>query len=326
MKVAVMWWQMSSGGTQQAIRGNVKAFDDVDLYLGNEVERLEECASEYDFVLTPFVHYDRNLEAYDDTHLHLQFGGYPSEAQIKKTQRMVNYVDSMSALDPSILTDFYCQHLDIDLNNVSLIPNPPNWELFDSRTFESSDASVMIPKVGSEQKNVGEVTEMAKAARTEHFKMNYVGDSRIDMPDNVTPMPRVPFTEMPSRYEDSLVVANPSTLDVLPNTAYEAFLSHRPYVCRTEALGDVQSIPASELDPDEFGMSVQQWLDEHTYDINDGDHFMSGDNGTALGNHVFKLMTDLELWHDVTDAADKWLYAWARWNWKDKGELLLDEL
>lgn len=328
MKVAVMWWPMSEGGSQQAIRGNVKAFEDhdVDLYLGDEtVNELVECADEYDFVLTPFVHYSGDLTAFEDTHLHLQFGGYPVEANIEQTQKIVNAADSVSCLDPSILTDFYSQHLNIDLSQVSVIPNPPNWELFESHPYEASDEFAFIPKIGSEQKQVDELTEVAKNARTEHFESHYVGNNRVDLPDNVTLRPSVPFSHMPNRYRDARVIVNPSRLDVLPNTAFEAFMSHRPYICKPSAIGHVQSIPAEALDTDEFGMSVSHWRNLHEDHIGEADHYVSASRPEDIADAVFNLMTDLQYWHEVTDAADDWLDAWARWSWKDKGELLLSE-
>lgn len=323
MNVAIAWWPPSSGGSQQAIRGNVKAFDDPDLYLGDDVRLLEKRAHEYDFVMIPFVHYDGDLSAYDDTHLHLQFGGYPAEAHIKETQRVVNRADSISVLDPSILTDFYYEH--IDLPDVSVIPNPPNYELFDSSEFDTTEEFVFVPKIGSDQKNIDELNKIAKCTLTETIRAHYVGDDRITIPDNVVPMPKVPFTHMPNRYEKARVVLNPSSLDVLPNTAYEAFMSHRPYVCRPDAIGDVQSIPADALDPGEFGMSVSKWLDTHSDDLGAGSHFIAASTPDEFGDDIFDLMTNMNMWHNVTDAADDWIDAWNGWSWEDKGNTLLEQ-
>lgn len=326
MRLAVSWWDPTTGGSQQAIRGNTRALQDaghdVDLYLASQIGQLEAHADEYDAVVIPYVHYHGDLAAFDDTHLHLQLGGYPAEPQPAATQQSLQAADTVSCLDPSIL-GYYQQWLDIDIASVALIPNPPNRALFDRQPAKDAGEHALVVKLGSAQKGAGELYDIAKAARTETFVVHHTGENGApDLPDNVWLRPPVPFVAMPRQYGRARLVVNPSTQDVLPNTAFEAFLSGRPYVCRPEAIGQVQSIPAAALEPGEFGRSVDWWHGVHRAAIGAGEHVVLCEEPEEFGQAILELVTNDREWRRVVEAADEWLESWGAWDWESKGHAL----
>jgi glycosyltransferase involved in cell wall biosynthesis len=330
MDIALTWWQISAGGSRQAIRGNVRAFEqaghDVDLYLGNETDQLEQAArnGDYDAVVMPYIHYHGDWSAYENTHVHLQLGGYPAEDKPALTKAAIENADTVSALDPTIVSHFQ-DFWPLDPSKIALVPNPPNRDLFARHPRTAASDHVLVPKLGSPQKAVDELAEIAAASPTIEYHALYTGDSPQPphIGPNVLHQPSVPFTQMPNQYRDALVVANPSKKDVLPNTAFEAWLSGRPYVCRESAIGYVQSIPAEYLNTNHWGKSVVQWYVEFEDEIGTGEHYIDhDDNDAAIGESVHTLATNPEKWERVVSAADDWLDAWGDWDWQSKGEAL----
>ena len=337
LSIAVSWWQISAGGSRQAVRGNVRALQaaghDVDLYFGNELRQLEASASAYDAVVLPYIHYAGDWSAYEDTHVHLQLGGFPAEAQPAQSKQAIETADTVSALDPSIIS-YFQQYWQLDPIDIALVPNPPNRDLFPRHDRDMAQDHAFVPKLGSAQKDAQELGGIATASPDTEYHVLYTGEGvPPSLSPNVQYWPSVPLTQMPTQYRDARVICNPSHKDVLPNTAFEAWLSGRPYVCRDGAIGHIQSVPADVLDTMWWGRSVTDWYSAYADYLGTGDHYIGrGDEidtdgaaeaaDTALGESVQGLMTDAEFWRETVAAADAWLDTWGDWDWESKGHVL----
>lgn len=327
MHLALGWWEISHGGSQQAVRGNVKALKeaghDVDLYLGPEMQQLEQRTGEYDVVVLPFIHYDGIWEAFEDTHVHLQLGGFPAQPNPAATQKAIEYADTVSALDPSIV-GFYQQQISVDSSEIALIPNAPNRDLFDRQPLDTSDGHALVVKLGSANKGATELEQVANHAPEQSFEVHYTGKDAPSLPDCVTMRPPVPFSEMPQRYAQARAVLNPSSRDVLPNTFFEAILSGRPYLCRGTAIGHIQSVPADTLETDHWGRSVDWWNDAVGPAVGGGRHFIACDSAEELGTSASMLLDDdnSDAREELITAADEWLESWGGWDWESKGHAL----
>lgn len=327
MKIGLTWWAPSAGGSRQAVRGNHRALSaaghDVTLRTLQDHRQLESEArrGRYDAVVMPYLHYPGDLSAYADTHLHLQIGGLPASPQPDLTMRSIEAADTVSVLDPSILREFAFDAAAAPAE-FSVIPNPPNRELFTRQDATASGEYVFVAKLGGSQRGESDIGAVARAAPNERFAARYTGDRLPSLPPNVTLYPPVPLTAMPNQYAQSRIVLNPSAEDVLPNTAFEAFLSGRPYIAREAALGDIQSLPADVLDPSAFGLPCAAWLDRFGDAVGAGEHVVTGDSPAALAAAVGDIMSNDQHWAAIVAAADEYLDAWVGWDWQAKGETL----
>lgn len=138
LKVAVPWWTPRNvGGSQQAIRGNVRGFvelgADVDLYVirdWSDLQALTDGFGAYDLVLWPFLANSADHEP-GEAHVHQVVGGFgdpnlPDE-QVRQT---FDDADSVSFLDP-LLAEHFDERVGVDLGRARMLLNPPNRELFD---------------------------------------------------------------------------------------------------------------------------------------------------------------------------------------------------
>jgi hypothetical protein len=327
MKVALAWWTPTAGGSHQAIRGNTKALLDagheVELYL-DEMEELAEETHRFDAVVSPHIHFPVDLEDFKDTHLHLQLGGFPTEAEPVNAKETLMKCDTISVLDPSIIRGYLQQHFKVNLADFALIPNPPNRELFQRYDLEEAKDYALVAKLGSKQKPGAELEQIAGNAPGDDFVVHYSGPRTSNIADNVTRRPTVPFTNMGNRYQDARVVLNPSSQDVLPNTAFEAFLTGRPYICRIHAIGDVQSIPRDWLNTSEYGINVRRWIQKYQDNIGEGEHYFGLDENGDMANVVHKLLKHDNMVRKTTKLSDEWLEAWGDWDWSSKGEVLTE--
>lgn len=331
MNVAIAWWPITSGGSQQAVRGNVKAFidagHDVDVYPGAPMQILENLGDHHDLLVVPFIQYDGNWEQLtEDIHVHLQAGGFPKDIEEEKLARSFEYADTVSVLDPSMLDLYVGEIIDVDYDDIALIPNPPNRDLFERSPREEAGERFLASRVGSFQKGDNELHEVANHAPTEEFFAHHVSGAGTDKPRNVTYYPVVPWTSMPRKYRQAYGIINPCKKDILPNTAFEAFMTGRPYITRASAIGHIQAVPPDHLDPTEFGVSVEEWQDRHGEAVGDGTHFYASQDPAELGNACFEVATDEELWAEMVEAGFEYLDAWEGWGWKEKADTIIEHV
>lgn len=336
MKVAITHWSIGEppGGASQRIRGDVKGFveagHDVDLYYHDELQRLEERMEDYDLVSTPYLFADQyhDLDAYEDTHHHLQIGGFGNTRKdpnlIKQT---VESADSVSVLDPNPAL-FYADQIDLDLQETTLIPNPPNKELFEPQPWDATDAYIFTPKIGAYHKT-GQILQYVAAGNPTHVFEAHVKHIEIvnqyveRWPMNVHLKPPVPFSFMPMRYMGSELVLNAAERETLPNVAYEAMMSGRPYVSTEDAAAFIQKI--QDLDSDDFGSSVDWFLGEHP-DHTDPNHLVSVEDTERLDMVVGELMDNRDRRKRLGERGVEWVSdVFGEWGWREKAELIVEQ-
>lgn len=337
LDVAVSWWSPSSppGGSSQAIRGNIKAFvdagHDVDLYYHNQMALLESRAAEYDLVLCPYLwaHQYRDLDAYADTHFHLQIGGYGNpQNDDALMERVLEATDSVSALDPGPV-QFYGNMDGMEMDDVAIIPNAPNHGLFDEQPDDATEGYVLTPKTGAFHKTgallvqaasqTPSITYEAHLKRAKDFQQATGGQK----PANVHLKPPVPFTAMPERYRGALLVFNAAERETLPNVCFEAMLSGRAYVAHSEAVAQLQTIP--DLDPGDFGLDAQAFLELYQADLYAGDHLYLVSEPDMLGAAVENLLNNPDERRAVADRGREWIESISGYTWQRKAELILEQ-
>lgn len=323
MKVALSWWQPSAGGSRQAIRGNCRALravaDEVDLYWLEELGSAD--LDQYDVTVVPYIQLTGQVapDAFADTHLHLQLGGYAPDPDPRAIQATVRAADTISALDPSIVRA-YGDAVDFPTDAIGVVPNPPNWALFETHPIDAAEGWVLAPQASKAVADAPGVDALAE--RTPGIRYETHGTGVTGAPDNVVVRPPVPLTAMPGRYRQASVVAVPGPYDVLPNTAFEAFLSGRPYVCDERALGRVQSLPADVLDPEAFGTSVASFDDRFGDDYGAGEHYVGCDGPRTIATEAKRLATGDRDAAPLVSKSVEWLAAWGGWDWPAKGRAL----
>lgn len=326
MKIALMWWPPSSGGSKQAIRGNTKAFlendVDFDLYFNSGSDELLRRSSEYDAIITPHIHSPR-LDEYD-THVHLQLGGYPANDDPELLKTNIEFADTISTLDPSFNIQYINETLDITDYPCSVIPNPPNYKLFNKQPLSNSKDYTFVVKLGSSQKPVTGLNMIASHAANIDFIVNLTGRVNSTVNENITGYPPVPFTAMEERYEKAKVILNPSGKDVLPNTAFESFLTGRPYIVSDGAIGVIQSIPKQHIKPEEFGIDARRWMGKYNKYIYQGSHYESFSTIEEAGDKTRDLMNNRDRREEIVNEATEWIESWDGWSWEDKGQAILD--
>lgn len=312
MNIALSWWTPTNGGSQQAIRGNYMGLEklghDVDIYWHTILDRLEASIDQYDLVILPYAFYSRDARILKeaDAHVHLQLGGWGAN-DFNRLARMADVADTISTLDPQLYRAFSERAPSLTEQDVRVIPNPPNFELFDKTP--TGDV-YFTPKVGDKHKEGQWLRQIAEEHDDKMFVANATGDVNSRLPDNVEIRPPVPFTWMPEIYREARAVVNPAQREGLPNTCFEAFLTATPYVAVEEdGIGDIQTLPEPPVD--DFGLTVSEFMDKHAEDVGTGDHYAR---------------TVDEATPDVGDAGREWAESWLieQWSWKEKMEQIVE--
>lgn len=321
--VAIAWWQpmYGAGGRSQAIRGNVTGFleagCDVDLYLGDDrFSDLEARADEYDLILLPFI--SASIET--ETHVHLQIGGYgPPDVDVDAFANCAGLADTVSVLDAALATYFH-EAAGLDLDVARVIPNAPNTDLFPPRGHNEEQGQVFVPKVGGPYKSPDLLRQTASQTPAIGYEA-IAANGSIQSPSNVRVRPALPLDSMPDRYAAASAVYNPSSQEGLPNVAFEAFLTCRVYLARPRSIALVQTVPAADLDADDFGLAATEWLESYRTSIYTGDHYVTA--ADALMPRVIAFLMDHpERRAAIGDAAGEWVEAFD-FNWTDKAERIL---
>lgn len=337
LDVAISWWSPSEppGGSSQAIRGNVKAFvdagHDVELYWHDQMALLESRADRYDLVLVPYLWANqyRDLEAYRDTHLHLQIGGYGNpENDHRLMTRVLEAADSVSVLDVGP-AQFYDEVDGMVLDDVAVIPNAPNADLFEPQPADATEGFVFTPKTGAYHKTgrllAYTASRLPMTTFEAHLKrpQDFNRATGAQKPANVHLKPPVPFPAMGTRYREALMVFNAAERETLPNVCYEAMLSERAYVGYREAAAKLQTVP--DLDADDFGLSAADWLDEYRADVYAGDHLWLVSRQDQLPRAVEALLQDDAERRRVATAGREWIEnALGDYTWERKAELIVE--
>lgn len=336
MKIAVLWWSPSvpPGGASQAIRGNVCGFDsaghDVHLYYREHITELEERAHEYDIVFSPLLYSDDygNLSNYEDTHLHVQIGGYGSHK--KKLDRFVEVAeaaDTISCLDPNpVLNHFNQADTGVDIH---VIPNAPNIDLFAESPEWADKGFVLVPKIGSDHKTGNILATIASKCDVVTFEthvrdMETVHQSlEVEMPGNVKMRPPVPFTQMQRRYDECSIVMSSSERETLPNVAFEAFITGKPYVCTMSSIGMIQTLPI--IDTSDFGTSVDWFMQQYESEFYSGKHAAVIGNTSIMDECIHYLMRNREERAEMAQRGKAWVSKnFSEYSWKTKAQKIIE--
>jgi glycosyltransferase involved in cell wall biosynthesis len=327
VNVAVCWWPPgpAPGGRTQAIRGNTRGFQaaghDVDLWYKPEITDGEMPDDDYDLILTPFID---TMWGDTSAHVHLQLGGYgPPDLDDEAVRNVVDAADTVSVLDTR-LAYHYQDRVGLDPADARVIPNPPNVDLFDAQPWGSTSGYAMIPKVGGPYKSAQRASDLA--AKTPDVTYWTRTDENTGLAGNVLTAAPVPLSAMPADYGRAELVVNPAKREGLPNVAFEAMLSERPYVAPRKATAEIQLLPAAALDPDDFGAPASWWRD-HTLDYEPGDHLVPADDA-YLPNAVLDLLHDRDRRKDVGRRGREWVEQTFgtgedRWDWTSKAEAIV---
>lgn len=338
LKVAVPWWTPRSvGGSQQAIRGNVRGFlhmgADVDLYvIGNWQDALPiaDRADEYDLILWPFL--QEGLETDDgEGHVHSPIGGFgPADLDGELAARTFDMADSVSFLDPKLAV-YFEDLAGVDLSECYHLLNPPNWDLFERRYTGRGHGHVLVPKVGGSHKTGQHLATVASNALDIAFETSVVQpvsagqvSAPPNLPGNVRIRAGVPYTAMDDRYREASVVFNCSEREAGPNVAYEAFLTGRPFVATPGGIGHHKSKAADTVDMSDVGAPMDYYLEKHrdTFYTGAGEHYRAADPDD-LHVHLRELLEDEEAWRSVNKAAGKWLDALVGYDWQARAETIV---
>lgn len=337
MRIALLWWmpEESPGGARQAVRGNVKGVRDagheIDLYYADSSGPLMRNAGDYDMVISPVIYEEDYVDmgAFDDTHLHLQIGGFGDlNKGFDGIKSAINKADSVSALDLRPLFRFK-KGGGMDVSDIRIIPNPPNLDLFDRENREESEGFVLVPKVGCTHKTGTLLHDVARTCGNITFEAHVDNTSTLMecseevLPQNVRPKPPVPFTHMQSRYRDCSMVFNASERDCLPNTVYEGFMTGRPVVADKSGIGTTQTIP--NLDTTDFGMSAKAFQEKYKDDFFAGRHVMVTEEVGRMGNCMTDVLMDKGEWRELSDRGHNWVHeTYSDWGWQEKIETILE--
>lgn len=324
MKVAVAWWapNLAAGGRAQAIRGNTRGFleagHDVDLYWRRDVNALQENADRYDVIVIPF--FDVQLDV--DTHVHLQVGGYDDpDADADYFRRAFEAADSISVLDPRLAMHFH-EVAGLDLDDVVVIPNAANTELFPPQPRDRETGIVFVPKIGGPYKKAEELNVIASGCQDVTFEAHVSGEPPRLLA-NVIKRASIPLSGMPRRYGDASLVLNPSLREGLPNVAFEAFMSDRVFTATPDGIGLLQTIPMGALDVSDFGASASWFLDEYRGAFHTGEHYVTA-TPTQLRDVIPAYLNRREDRDVVATAGRDWIEAFAAFSWAGKADVLLD--
>lgn len=292
---------------------------------------LESRLEEFDLVSTSylFANQYRDVDAFAEasTHFLLQVRGYGNPDQPdERLERVLEAADTVTVLDPGV-AQFY-SHL-MDLEEVSVVPNPPNLELFDAQDPDASEGFVLTPKTGSLHKSgaiLAQTAAQTPAVTYEaHIKrpQDFLQATNGQKPGNIHLKPPVPFTAMPRRYRDSLLVFNAAERETLPNVCYEALMSQRPYVAYRDAAATLQTIP--DLDTDDFGLTAQAFLEKYLDQMYAGDHLYLVSDQTTLPQAISQLLDDRDEREAVARRGREWVEStFQDYGWKEKAETLVE--
>lgn len=327
MKVALTWWgpSFTAGGRTQAIRGNVSGFRDaghvVDVYWREELGRLRESADDYDLIVTPYV--DTTIDT--SAHVHLQIGGSGDpDAEPDDFTPSFQAANTISVLDPRLALHF-CQFADLDLRASTIIPNAPNLELFPRQPFDEAEGTVLCPKIDDRYKRANILNKVASHTRDVSYRAHAPSPPPALMP-NVTKYGYVPLSAMPRLYAEASMVFNPSHREGLPNVAFEAFLSGRPFVTTPNGIGLLQTIPKDELDPGDFGRNSYEFIETYRGLFNRGDHYVTA-APEQLTQVIPDLLYDRDTAQEMAISGLEWVEQLGkRYTWEAKAEAIVGQV
>lgn len=336
MRVALLWWPIRGpGGAAQATRGNLKGLQaldnvDVDFYQSREdsITQFPDRIPEYDLVIYPFLHFSEwfSEDRREDTHWHLQIGGHAGDEPTRLAlEETLEVTDTASVLDPNLAV-YFNDRFDFPMDDVAVIPNPPNTDHFPLQPHTDS-SRVFVPQIGTQHKQgrfLAKVADVTPDIRYIAHAKAMDTDGVYAQPDNVDVIPPVPFSAMPGEYRDCAVVLSGSQREGLPNVAYEAFCSARPYVSKPRAIGRIQSLPQDKLDPAWFGRSTRWWLENVTA-YYDGEHCHVHEYAQFVADMVRRFVDDTAARRAAGDQSRAWIDAvFDQWGWAEKARAILD--
>jgi hypothetical protein len=306
---------------QGDIRGFQAAGHDVTVYYETDLPTLAGETEEYDLIVLPYL--DKTIQT-GDTHLHHQIGHFgPQDLDPRLIANTFAKADTVSVTDPAVPEKApWFQLLEASTADVAMVPSPPPMDLFPAQDPGDSDGTALIPNLGAEYapdrrcaaivRHTPMVTYRAHATALDHT-----------LPTNVHRYPPVPVASMPSKYARAEVVFNPAQAEPLSSPCYRAFCSGRAQVSANEAIGALQTLPASVVEPDAFGSTVAWWQDTYQASFFEGSHYFSSTTDD-LQDVLTMVMEDRELRREVATRGREWVdTVFGEWGWQEKAETLV---
>lgn len=324
MKVCLSWWRPGHrpGGRAQAIRGNVRGFleagHDVDLWFRDDLLADPDAVeANYDLLVVPYIDVAIDMEI----PVHLQLGGYGNpDLDGAVIERALEAATSVSVLDPR-LAFHYADRAGLDLNRARVIPNAPNVDLFEPLDAYLEGGHVLAPKVGGPYKRPEILNGIARSTPAITYR-TFAGTDPPPVATNVVIRPAVPLSGMPDVYEAASVVLNPSVREGLPNVAFEAFASQRPFVSTPRGIALLQTIPEGVLDAGDFGLTAAAFTDAYRPLFYEGDHYKTAAR-SHLPDLVSDLMRDRRRRHELAERGRAWIDA-LDYSWRDKAGRIVE--
>lgn len=344
MKIRVLYWPYL--GSQAAVLGNVRGFQhfgDVEFIAmstgGGPTVRERDISSGADLVFIP----DFSIVLSSVPHLFavLQFGGR-GPAQLWRLgafnglHRVSDSVELITILDTNLHQWLTTKKQPWRWDTFHLVPNGLHYDLFQypPKEPEKELFTVLAPKIGAPAKTGASFANVAhivhnKGYRNIRFVAPVQNVTHYLVSRDIIPIEPVLFYKMPKLYQMCDVVLNIPPEEVLPNSAFEAFLSAKPFIVLNDGLstciGDIQTVATQYIDKmkTDFGTSVESFHDKWADKFWTGDHFLAGKSYTEVAEIIIDLYEHPDLKEKVGAKAREWSLS-LNWTWEDKCKLILD--
>ena len=344
MKIRVLYWPML--GSQAAILGNVQGFQhfgDVEFVpLGRKGDfrhvKGRDLDQDADLILIP----DFSIIMVKAPSLFtvLQFGGRgPVEhwqmGSFDILHRVTDYAEVVTILD----TNLYCwlreKKQPWKWNQFHMIPNGLHYDLFKpEKTNSEKEFTVLAPKIGGPMKSGYSFANVAHHVHKRGYKnIRFIAPVQYYQAyvqsQDIIPLESMPYYKMPRLYQEADLVLNIPPQEVLPNSAFEAFLCAKPYIVvknpKVTCIANIQTVATRYLKQmkSDFGASVnsfhETWKDKYW----SGNHFLWANAIDKIPDLIIKLYEHPDLREKTGARAREWASK-INWTWKDKCHHILE--
>jgi len=346
MKIRVLYWPML--GSQAAVLGNVQGFQhfaDVEfrpIQRKGDFKSLRgrDLDSDADLIFIP----DFSIIMVKAPSLFtvLQLGGrgpaeYWKMRSFDLLHRVTDYAEVVTILDTNLYSWLKEKKQPWKWNLFHIVPNGLHYSLFAppiEKKEKSDDFTVLAPKIGGPMKSGYMFANVAHQVHVKGYKnIKFIApvqyyDSYVQSQD-IMPLEPKPYYKMSRLYNSADLILNIPPQEVLPNSAFEAFLCGKPYLTinnpQSTGIGNIQTVAIRYLEQmrNDFGISVDTfheiWKDKYWT----GDHFMWVKSAEEIVTKVIELYEHPDLREKVCAKAREWALKF-NWSWKDKCRLILE--